>query len=134
MYRRSLESVRQDPTFSIVVFGCLCEIALLYMSFSQVPEEYLFASHELATLQATAIVLPPAAILLLGILYLSQQDIIRELISNYAICMTVLGIFWFTVSIVGGHAFGGLIGLGLLSKWALLVIGSAHVGLKLRRI
>ena len=133
MIRRATGSILHDTTFYVVVVGYLCEIALLYLSFSQVPEQFLHASHEMATLQASSFILPSIAILLLGLFQVGQSHIIRILIRRYAYWMIGPSLFFFALSIGAGHAFIGAIALAILSQWAVLIIGITHVWITLRR-
>jgi hypothetical protein len=107
MNRRSTASVRRDSTFYIAIFGYLSELALLYLSFRQVPEEFLQASHETATLWVNIFVLPPFAALLFESFYLSERDGVQALIRCYSPWVLVPGIFFSTLSIGAGHAFIG---------------------------
>lgn len=100
MNRRSTTSVLRDPNFYVVIFGYLSEIALLYLSCSQVPEEFLRTSHETANLQASIVVLPPFAVLLFGVLYAGLHNTARLLSRRYTKWMITPGLFFFIPSVL----------------------------------
>lgn len=132
--RRPFASVLRDSTFYIAIVGYLCELGLLYLSFSQVPEEYLHASHETATIQINIAILPPFAVLLFGIFYAGQHNTVQLLIGRYANWMIAPTLCIIVISIGAGHAFGGIIAWALLCQWTVLLIGTAHVWIIHRRL
>jgi hypothetical protein len=134
MNRRSTASVLRDSTFYIAIFGYLSELALLYLSFSQIPEEFLHASHKTATLWVNIFVLPPFAALLFGSFYLSERGGVQALIRCYSPWLLVPGIIFSALSIEAGHAFIGAMFLAFLFQWVVLIIGIVHVGITLRRL
>ena len=134
MNRRSTTSILCDSTFYIGIFGYLSELTLLYLSFTQVPEEFLHASHETATLWVNIFVLPPFAALLFGSFYISERGGVQALIRCYSPWVLVPGIFFSALSIGAGHAFIGVMFLAFLFQWVVLIIGITHVGITLRRL
>jgi hypothetical protein len=130
--RQSIPPIVRDPIFYIVVIGYLCQMALLYLSFSVVPEKYLHASHLVVTMQGNIYILPLYIVLLIGALIASQDNRMRSLIRRYVLSVIIPGLLFTALSIEAGHAFIGAIAIGILTQWAFLIIGTLHVYLKFR--
>lgn len=123
----------QYRTIFIVVIGYLFQNALVYWSFSIVPENVLPHSYALMTLQGNIYMLPPYAILLIGALAFIQDNRRRALIRGYALGVIIPGLLFTALSREAGHSFIGVIAFAFLIQWTVVLIGIVHFWIIHRR-
>jgi len=132
-HNQSFRASIEDRTLLIIVLGYLCQNALVYWSFSILPEHLPVDSHVFAqTLLSNIYLLPPYLVLLLGEFFIHDIPV-RARIQDYALGVVIPGLLFAALAIPYlsreiGHwgTFLGIMGIGFCIQWIVALMGIVH--------